>query len=357
MEVIIWIGLSQSLFAALIIVTKRKQSVSDKILSAWLFLLAISFLLQGINYKVFGYPLLSNSFLLFNPAIYFYIKSLVRKDFRMKWRQLWHLSPYIVFETAVYILKIPLSFNAILNRSDSYVFSILFITILFLSWLYYIISSSMLVHEYRKNMKNEFSNIDDRNSVLWIIFILWFYVTLCTILIFLGVYSFFNDTQMIISYKINYSSLLALIFILGFYGLRQREIYQKEAAIESEKYKNSLLPADRKIAIKTELIEYFDFDKPYLDCDLSMDKLSTHLKIPKHHITEVLNTEIHKNFFLFVNTYRIEAAKMELSNKNHPHSIEAIGYDCGFSSKSSFYTTFKKMTGCTPMQYKKSINR
>lgn len=356
MEVLIWIGLSQSLFAALIIVTKRRQSVSDKILSAWLFLLAISFLLQGINYKVFGYPLLSNSFLLFNPAIYFYIKSLVRKDFKLKWSQLWHLSPYIIFETAVYTLKIPLSFDAILNQSDSYVFSILFIAVLFLSWLYYMISSSLLVHEYRMNLKNEFSNIDDRNSLVWIIFILWFYVSLCATLIFLGVYSFFNGTEMIISYKINYISLLALVFILGFYGLRQRELFQKEEAIEPEKYKNSLLAKLRKKEIKTELIQYFENEKPYLDSDLSMDKLSNHLNIPKHHITEVLNTEIQKNFFLFVNTYRIEAAKMELSNKNHPHTIEAIGYDCGFSSKSSFYTTFKRMTGFTPLQFKKSMN-
>ena len=80
----------------------------------------------------------------------------------------------------------------------------------------------------------------------------------------------------------------------------------------------------------------------------------TILHIPKHHLTEVLNTAIGKNFFQFVNAYRVEAVKAALSKKDNLYSIEAIGYDCGFSSKSSFFTVFKKMTGMTPLQYRQS---
>ncbi|HEY6915810.1 MAG TPA: helix-turn-helix domain-containing protein, partial [Paludibacter sp.] len=64
------------------------------------------------------------------------------------------------------------------------------------------------------------------------------------------------------------------------------------------------------------------------------------LKIPKYQITEVLNTELGNNFFQFVNHYRVEAVKMMLSDPKNKYSIEAIGYECGFSSKSSFYTVF-----------------
>ena len=66
-----------------------------------------------------------------------------------------------------------------------------------------------------------------------------------------------------------------------------------------------------------------------------MDYLSKQLKIPKYQIT-VLNTEIGKNF-QFVNSYRVDAVKEMLAAPQLKYSIEAIGYGCGFSSKSSFY--------------------
>jgi AraC-like DNA-binding protein len=106
--------------------------------------------------------------------------------------------------------------------------------------------------------------------------------------------------------------------------------------------------------IKANLIDYFDKTEPYLNPDLSMDMLSKALGFPKHHITEVLNKEIGKNFFQFVNEHRVEAVKDMLSANKNYFSIEAIGYECGFNSKSSFFTIFKKATGQTPLQFKNS---
>lgn len=63
--------------------------------------------------------------------------------------------------------------------------------------------------------------------------------------------------------------------------------------------------------------------------------------------------EIGKNFFQFVNSYRIEAVKKILLEPKLKYSIEAIGYECGFNSKSSFYTVFKNLTGETPVAFRK----
>jgi len=97
------------LFAAILMFTKRERSLSDKILSGWLTLLSIEFLTCGLDYEIFNQPLLSSSFLLFNPALFLYINSLTRPSFRLKWMQLLHLLPFVVFELYAYVVKEPFS--------------------------------------------------------------------------------------------------------------------------------------------------------------------------------------------------------------------------------------------------------
>jgi AraC-like DNA-binding protein len=59
------------------------------------------------------------------------------------------------------------------------------------------------------------------------------------------------------------------------------------------------------------------------------------------------------NFFNFVNKYRVEEAKLLLLNSKKEHySILGIANEAGFSSKSAFNTTFKKVTGQTPSDFK-----
>lgn len=356
METVLWIGLSQSFFAGLLIITKKNKSVSDRILSAWLFLLASFFLLCGINSEIYQYPLLSNSFLLINPAFYLYVKSLIQPDFKLKWRHLFHLVPFVLLQSVIYIQKTPFLVNSIMNLENNAVFSILFILTTFASWYFYNAYSVKLVLGYHRNLKNEFSNIEQNNSLKWVLFILIFYILFCLTALSFGVYFVYVKEPILILNNITNSILLALVYILGFYGLRQSRIFSNtNQENDTEKYKNSVLTAKNKNDIKESIINYFKSEKPYLDSEFSMDKLSQALSIPKHNLTEVLNIELGKNFFSFVNAYRVNHVKKKLdSNKTDLFSIEYIGYDCGFSSKSSFFTVFKKITGKTPLEYKKS---
>jgi AraC-like DNA-binding protein len=143
---------------------------------------------------------------------------------------------------------------------------------------------------------------------------------------------------------------------MSFYGLRQ-QVPSKQVPEEELQapYRNSTLPEETKRTIRKNIILYFENEKAYLNPDLSMNVLSENLKIPKYQITEVLNTTIGMNFFQFVNHYRVEAVKEMLADKKNKFSIEAIGYECGFASKSSFYTEFKNMTGKTPVSYRKTL--
>jgi len=355
MEILIWIGLSQSLFEGILIVTKKQSSISDKILSAWLFLFAASFLFTGLQYQLFKQPLLTNVFLIINPASYLYIKSLTKRDFSLKWIQLLHLLPFVFFEIIILGFEIPLSATSI-NLTDKLVFSLLFIGTTVFSWLIYNILSIIMVHKHRKGLENEFSNIEGNVKLGWLLFIVIFYVSFCMIDFGFGIYIYISNTNLEFIHWVTYPFFLFFVYALGYYGLKQRIVFKEQAENLSVKYANSAMSQTKKKDIKKIIYQLFDTSQPFLDPDFNMDTLSQLSGFPKHQITEVLSTEIKQNFFLFVNTYRVEAVKKHLQNKNNHYSIEAIGYECGFNSKSTFFTIFKKFTDKTPSQYRDSLN-
>jgi AraC-like DNA-binding protein len=224
------------------------------------------------------------------------------------------------------------------------------------SWFVYTPLSLTLVNKHRIHLHNELSNIEKNENLGWVLAVAIFYVVYCIMAILITIIVFFVHLNPLIPHIYNYSTLLVLIYIMSFYGLRQRKV-SVHLLIEEPliPYKNSNLSEDIKDKIKQKIITYFEREKAYLNPELSMNVLSESLKIQKYQITEVLNTEIGKNFFQFVNYYRVEAVKTMLSDPKNKFSIEAIGYECGFSSKSTFYTVFKSMTGETPVSYRNKI--
>lgn len=358
MEIIGWVGFSQGLFAALLMLSKSEQALSDKILSGWLVLLAIDFLTCAIDYRIFGFSLLSSSFLLFNPALYIYIRSLVEKNFRLKWVLLLHLVPFVISEVLSYTTRIQFTFENFfeLNSTFIYRFSIALVTVV--SWAVYIPLSIRKLYKYRQNLQNEQSNIDKGQNLNWLQFVSVFYILYCFVAIVLGAVFVLIDTGEGVLMYYNYIVLLVLIYIISLYGLLQRRIeLQTEPQIESEGlgYKKSTLTPEIKQDIEQKVLEYFENEQAFLNPNLNMELLSEVIQYPKYQITEVLNVELGKSFFQFVNSYRIEAVKKKLLEPKLKFSIEAIGYECGFNSKSSFYTVFKNITGETPVAFRKRM--
>jgi len=357
MEIISWVGLSQGLFAAILMMTKKNRNDSDKILIAWLSLLAIEFLTCAVDYKLFGNPLLSSSFLLFNPAFYLYINSLIKDNFKLHWLQLLHLFPFVFFEVIAYIIREPYTLRSFFNPDSSLWYRYMFGAASVISWIIYNSYSAILVIQHRKSLENELSNIESSQKLGWLFFIVIFYNSYCIMAVITGIMAIFLHLDFPLPHVFNYSALLLLIYILGFYGLQQGIIFKPDLLNYHEKYSKSLLSPTQKTTIKKKLINYFRDEKPYFDPNLNMNMLSELLNVRKHHLTEVLNADIEKNFFQFVNEYRIEAVKEKLADPKNLYSIEAIGYECGFSSKSSFFTVFKKITGKTPMEFKNKMKK
>ena len=89
---------------------------------------------------------------------------------------------------------------------------------------------------------------------------------------------------------------------------------------------------------------------------LSMDIITSELGMSKSHFSKLINSYSNYNFSDFINSLRVEQAKQFLSNDDfNSYTIVAIGLECGFNSKSTFYSAFKKFTTKTPTTYREEF--
>ncbi|WKN40557.1 AraC family transcriptional regulator [Tunicatimonas pelagia] len=103
--------------------------------------------------------------------------------------------------------------------------------------------------------------------------------------------------------------------------------------------------------INQKLTQLMEIDNIYRDPDLKLEALATQLAISRHLLSKILNDNLDVNFHQYINNYRIREACRILRENKH-YSIEAIAYEVGFHSRSSFFTAFKKLKGTTPSKYR-----
>jgi AraC-like DNA-binding protein len=122
----------------------------------------------------------------------------------------------------------------------------------------------------------------------------------------------------------------------------------------AKKYSNSGLSEEEIKLIIIRLDDVMEKQKSYLDPEITMDKLADIINCSRHHLSQVLNACLQKSFYDYINTCRVEEAKLLLADiARANYKISSIAYDAGFNSLSAFNEVFKKLTGVTPSQYRK----
>jgi AraC-like DNA-binding protein len=134
--------------------------------------------------------------------------------------------------------------------------------------------------------------------------------------------------------------------------LDEKEI---DEAVKTARYAASPLQDDEKKSILAKLLLHMQSQRPYLEPELTLDDLAAQIGVKPKLLSQVINELLQKNFFEFINHYRIEEAKRLLTNpKDKKITVLEVMYEVGFNSKSSFNTLFKKLTGLTPGEFKKN---
>jgi AraC-like DNA-binding protein len=120
-----------------------------------------------------------------------------------------------------------------------------------------------------------------------------------------------------------------------------------------KRYEKSGLDGHKMDEYEAALMSFMEKSRIYLDPDLSLDELAARMKMSRHHLTQLLNDRLMKNFYSFINEYRIGVAIAKLADHAAEVNILSLAFDCGFNSRSSFNNYFKKITGYTPSRYRK----
>ncbi|MGE6353106.1 helix-turn-helix domain-containing protein [Flavobacterium sp. NPDC079362] len=91
----------------------------------------------------------------------------------------------------------------------------------------------------------------------------------------------------------------------------------------------------------------------YTDSTLNREKVAEKLGISPGYVSQIINTITGDNFAHYINQYRVEAVKEMISNSEYGnYNLLTMGLESGFTSKTTFYKAFKKVTGQTPNEYK-----
>lgn len=129
---------------------------------------------------------------------------------------------------------------------------------------------------------------------------------------------------------------------------------KKEKDTNTAPYQNSSLNLEDRKLYMQQILDYMDTKKPYLNHEIKQSDIASDLSMSVHLFSEVLNVCFLRNFNSFINLYRVSEAKSLMKNpKYKQYKILSIGYEAGFSSKTSFNRVFKNLVGSTPSEYQK----
>lgn len=163
--------------------------------------------------------------------------------------------------------------------------------------------------------------------------------------------------------------VLSLFIILKLFLQKNTSLKKLVSAHSDLTHKNAQImkllpcqPAHKKREdtnhIFTKIYTYLIADQHYLEQTLTLEAVATKTGINREYIRSSIKNEEKCSFKSFINNHRIDYAKKLIMEDFYGNqSIEEVAQKSGFSSRTSFYRTFKEITGFTPAYYKSHIQK
>ena len=350
-------------------IEKRSGTIANKLLACFLLAKALcisnflSFRLWDFTFAHFPHTFLfgSSFTLLWGPLLYFYTRALTRKNFRFRSSDCFHFLPFLghfLFLTFRFHLHSADTKRALLTSGNFLPRGFFYSTDLYFnsSGLIYIIFSILILINYRKELKNNYSSTGFVNLSWMYLVLIGFSLKWALDLWYVaGVY--LDGSHHATPLFLSRSALFLFVNLMNFKGMNQPVVFV-ERAEKTDKRRPSLSKA---IAGKylSHLQNIMDKERPWSEPELTLGDLSKMTGIPVRSLTEILNEHLKKNFFDYINTFRINES-MRLIWEQDPRfkTILEVMYEVGFNNKTSFNSAFRKAAGMTPTRYRElAVNR
>lgn len=368
-DIILKLGGLQALILGALLIRKEIRALPNMILATLVFCFGVSLLLHSLGdlqfYLQFPHLIRVNWGvpLLFGPLLYLYTLSLTDPQRKFQEQDLWHFTPYLInlviilpffIKNGEHKILILDYFTATIDAgTDGYFFYhyILQITAGVMGLIY--ARDSLKVHgAFKESLKNEYSSID-KIKLDWLRQLLLSFQIL-SILFVIALMLTIGERYPSTNYDTYY--YIAVFFFI--YGLSYKALGRPEIiGIPKTPAPHPTNKSSEKVedAKGQAIQEYMTESKAYLNGALTATDLAQSMGMTRHELSTALNDHIGKNFYDFINAYRVQEFKQRLEQPENAHlTLLAIAYDSGFNSKTSFNTIFKKIEGVTPSQYHKS---
>jgi AraC-like DNA-binding protein len=333
------IALLQGIFLVIVLFAKRKDY---KRTNFWLlFITIISLLFHIIGDDDFNLIQAdANWYLFHSPLIITLFFLLIKYDKpnhdRFQSKDLLYFIPYLVY-VGIEVLEETFGIENTDEEKIGFVIAEIFVM---LTMLWYL---SAIVYQASKDKKKR-----------WMLYFLIPYAIASV----LDATSYFisgtpNTIPYLESYGIIVLTALLLYVILFKLVVSPKSVLPKA---ETKAYKTSSLNAAKVEDYKKEFLRLMQEEKLFINSNLTVNEVAQKMGIPRQHLSEVLNVHLKSNFQDYINKCRAEAFVDCLKNKQFEnYTIMGIANEVGFKSKSSFNTTFKKIYGVTPSQFRKEL--
>lgn len=265
---------------------------------------------------------------LIGPFLYFYIVSAINQNKTTKKRAVITISLLAIIALVIIMFY---------SWSDYPKLWTIFIRIIYLQWLLFVCFSGIVIYNHKDKV---FTHSKNKPFKVWLSSIYVGNLIICL------AFNTGNYTSYIVG-ALSFSIVFyLLILLLLFYKKREQLLFLK-----TKKYQSNKISSSEVQDIRERLERLMEKEKMYLNANLTITKLANTLHISKVKLSQTFNEHLDISFNDYLNTFRIDAAKKIIGSKS-THTLEAIGLDCGFNSKSTFYAAFKKHTGMTPAKFR-----
>ncbi|HTM97280.1 MAG TPA: helix-turn-helix transcriptional regulator [Pedobacter sp.] len=291
--------------------------------------------LPGIYIEI---GVLGSSFV--GPSLFYFIKSTLDKDLK---NNKMRVGTYLFWGLAIIsaILIVPYNDNPdIWNKYIGTIISVQFVVYLILSgWL------------LRNLLAKLFLKAEKLSSTETLILSVFIGNTIIPIAFKLSIFDFFNGPC--ISGALCFS--LILYVNLFMFVSRRKTSNLFSSLPDTIRYANKKIANEQAHNLTEKLRKIITEEELYKNPDLKLSDLARKINVSAHQLSQLLNDNLNKSFATYINEYRINEACERIANDNMI-KLEAIGYEVGFNSKSTFYSAFKKLKNTTPTLYKESVS-